>query len=188
MGYAVIVEIGLSILALSPGYDEASGLPLLGSFFTLLLPRGLALAVWAIALTVIQGQVKDLRFRQVQGIAQRMPVATCALLLAHFSLAGFPILAGFPARLALWDGLARSSQLAAATALLGAAGLLVAGLRTLAVLVVTRSNEPLQFLESRGQQALLALGGLGLFLIGLFPMWVLPLLKNLGNTYTHLKP
>jgi NADH-quinone oxidoreductase subunit N len=188
MGYAVLVEIGLSILALSPGYDDAGGLPLLGSFFSLLLPRGLALALWALALTVIQSQAKGLRFRHVQGIAMRMPVAAGALLVAHFSLAGFPILAGFPARLALWDGLARSSPLAAVTALLGAAGLFVAGLRTLAVLVVAPGQEALEFLESRGQQVLLALGGLGLLLIGFFPMWFLPVLENLGNMYPHLKP
>ncbi len=188
LGYAVIVEIGLSILALSPGYNEAGGLPLLGSFFALLLPRGLALAVWALALTVIQGQVEGLRFRHIQGIAQRMPVATAALLMAHFSLAGFPILAGFPARLALWDGLARSSPLAAFAALLGAAGLLMAGLRTLAVVVMTSDQEPIQFLESRGQEVLLALGGIALFLIGLFPVWVLPGLVNLAKMYTYLKP
>jgi NADH:ubiquinone oxidoreductase subunit 2 (subunit N) len=108
--------------------------------------------------------------------------------MAHFSLAGFPILAGFPARLALWDGLARSSPLAAFAALLGAVGLLMAGLRTLAVVVMTPDREPIQFQESRGQQVLLALGGLALFLVGLFPVWVLPALVNLANMYSHLKP
>jgi hypothetical protein len=53
---------------------------------------------------------------------------------------------------------------------------------------MTPDEEPVQFLESRAQQALLAVGGMALFLIGLFPVWVLPGLVNLANTFTHLKP
>lgn len=187
MGYAVVMEIGLSLLAISLGYSPtataAAGLPLQEIFFTLLLPRGLSLAIWGLALTAIHNQAGDLSFRAVQGIARRIPVISAALLMAHFSLAGLPLLAGFPAHLALWSALAAQSLPAAVAALLGNAGLLAGGIRSLVVLSMGAEETNWQVDESWATIGLLALGCLVLLLIGIFPEWFLPFLANMAQVF-----
>lgn len=187
MGYAATVEIGLSLLALSLG--GAAGAPaLIGISFALLLPRGIALAVWALALSALLPETGGLRFRQVQGIAHRLPVAAASLALANFSLAGFPLLAGFPVRVALWSTLAQQSLPVALLALAGSAGLLTAGLRTLAVLVTSPGETGWRLTERRPQLALLSLGWLMLFIIGLLPHWFLPSLAGIVNLFAQPVP
>lgn len=188
MGYAVLVEIGLSLLAVGAGLNSEGKLALLGIFFALILPRGLSLGVWSLALATIKDKFGELRFRNVQGAGRQMPIASTSLVLAQFSLAGFPLLAGFPARLALWLGLAQSYPLESFAALLGCIGLLAGGLRALAVLVMGPNEDPWRISESWDQRILLVLGGLALFVLGLFPQWFLPGLAHMASAYIHLSP
>jgi formate hydrogenlyase subunit 3/multisubunit Na+/H+ antiporter MnhD subunit len=181
MGYAVMFEIGLSLLALGAGSDVGESTRLRQVFFALLLPRGLALCVWALALTIIREKTGDLRFRSVQGVAHSLPVAAGGLLLAHFSMAGFPLLAGFTVHLALWDGLANLYPFSALAALFGSAGLLMGGLRTLAVLVTGTAEQTWQKSESWGQNLLLGMGCAALFIMGLLPQWFLPIMTRLAE-------
>lgn len=187
MGYAVVVEIGLSLLAISLGFGPAVAAgaesPLRGIFFTLVLPRGLSLAIWGLALTAIQRQSGDLSFRAVHGVARRIPAVTTALLMAHFSLAGLPLLAGFPTHLALWSALAAQSLPAAGAAVLGNAGLLAGGIRSLVVLTMGKEETGWRVDESWATIGLLALGCLALLLIGVFPEWFLPFLANLAQVF-----
>ena len=104
MAYAVIAETGFSLLALSLPPEKA-----VASVFLLIIPRSLALLVWAMSLTRLRKQVESLRFSTVQGLARTYPITAAGLILAHLSVAGFPLLAGFPIRLALWEGLASQS-------------------------------------------------------------------------------
>jgi len=186
LGYSVVVEIGFSMTAISLGGGTHSGS--LEVFFASLLPRGLGLGVWALALTIIRNQTKGLLFRDVQGVARHAPVAATALILAHFSIAGLPLLAGFPVRLALWEGLAQISLTAVFWALLGNIGLLIGGLRTLAVLVMGPSDEKWQLTESWKEQAYLLVGIGALLVVGLFPQWFLPLFANMPQAFDQLIP
>jgi NADH-quinone oxidoreductase subunit N len=130
MAYAVIAETGFSLLALSLPPEKA-----VDTVFLLIIPRSLALLVWAMALSQMKEQVNPLRFRFVQGMARMHPITAAGLILAHFSVAGFPLLAGFPIRLALWEGLATQSLGAAFWFLVGILGLMTGATRSLAVLV-----------------------------------------------------
>jgi formate hydrogenlyase subunit 3/multisubunit Na+/H+ antiporter MnhD subunit len=185
LGYAVMMEIGLSLLALGAGSDVEVSSGLREVFFALLLPRGLALCLWALALSIIRENTGDLRFRSVKGVAHRLPFAAGGLVLAHFSMAGFPLLAGFTVHLALWDGLANLYPFYALAALFGSAGLIMGGLRTLAVLVMEPSEQSWEHSESWGQNLLLGVGCAALFLIGLLPQWFFPIITRLANTFVQ---
>lgn len=185
MGFAVMVEIGLSLLAIPAGAMANGSMPALNIFFALLLPRGLALGVLGMALTSIKTCSQDLSFRAVRGMAQKLPIASSAVVLAYFSLAGFPLLAGFPVHLALWEKLAAQSSIVALAALVGCAGLLVGGLRMMAVLVMGSGEQTLQLAESWGERLLLVVGGTALFMVGLFPQWFFPVMFRLASAFTQ---
>jgi NADH-quinone oxidoreductase subunit N len=177
LGYAVVYEIGLSLLVLGISQGAITR-PLIGTqgtseqlrlFFTLFLVRGLGLGAWAMALSVIQQTVPDLRFKALQGIGRRLPLASACVILAHLSLAGFPMLAGFPSRLAIWQLLAESAPQIAFWAILASLGLLAGGIRTLAVLVMGDADQPGQVMENRSARFFLSTAMLMLLAAGFVP-------------------
>ncbi|MFO3796570.1 MAG: hypothetical protein ACK8QZ_04705, partial [Anaerolineales bacterium] len=86
LGYAVMIETGYGLLALSLGESGRS------LMMASLLPRSLTFIVWGVALSVLYHRAGGLKHTSLEGIAHRLPVASIALLLAVFSLAGFPLL------------------------------------------------------------------------------------------------
>jgi formate hydrogenlyase subunit 3/multisubunit Na+/H+ antiporter MnhD subunit len=181
MGYAAIVETGLVVLAISLNSPSA-----LEITFLLLIPRGLMLAVWGLALSVLRTSSESLRFSAVQGLIRAYPIAAAALMLAHLSATGFPLLAGFPSKLALWEQLARQSLSAASWMLLGLLGLLVGGIRTLAVFAMAPEKTPWKRNETWIQGGMLGIGVLLLFVLGLFPQILLPFLRVLPSMFEHI--
>ncbi len=193
LGYGMLVQIGFSLLAASLALGPDGNPALLGVMFMLLAPRGLGLAVWALALATIAvhqpagiDDLELLRFRHVQGAARRLPVAASGLLLAQFSLAGFPLLASFPALLILWQEFSAQSFPLAAAAFVGSLGLFVGGLRALAVLVMGADDQPWLTTETWSERLLLVAGGIGLLLLGLFPNAFLPALAGMTEIFTNL--
>jgi NADH-quinone oxidoreductase subunit N len=180
MAYAVIAETGFSLLALSLPADKA-----VQSVFLLIVPRSLALLVWAMSLTWLRENVRPLRFGMVQGMARKYPITAAGLILAHFSVAGFPLLAGFPIRLALWEGLASQSLGVAFWFLIGILGLLTGATRTLAVLVMAPQGTGWELQERWGTGILIGLGVIGLFILGIFPQIFHPIMANLPAMFEH---
>lgn len=181
MAYAVIAETGFSILALSLPSDRA-----VQSVFLLIIPRSLALLVWALSLTRLKEQNTLLRFSTVQGLARTYPITTAGLILAHLSVAGFPLLAGFPVRLAVWEGLANQALSAAFWFLIGVLGLLVGAIRTMAVLVMAPQGTGWKLQERWLSGIMIGLGMIGLFILGTFPQLFRPILLNLPAMFEHL--
>jgi formate hydrogenlyase subunit 3/multisubunit Na+/H+ antiporter MnhD subunit len=166
LGYAVIVEIGNSLMAISQPF----GLPIYAAMF---LPRLFAYGVWALSLSLLREQVNDLRFRTVQGMGRSNPLIVFGILTAHFSLAGLPILAGFPVLLALWGQLVRFSGVIALLALFSSVGLMVGALRSFAVLVMGPDEMSMQGARiNRVTQLFLLLGILVVVVAGLLPQLV----------------
>ncbi len=187
-GFAVTVQIGMALLAISLGSQTGAGTPLLGLFFGQLLPQGAAIALWALALSALRSREPSLRFRKVQGLARSLPIAAAGIILSNFSLAGFPFLASFPGDVALWSALMLRSLPTAIFSLLGNAFLFAAGLRTLAVLVTGESQEDWRITEGGWQSFLLLAGLLALFVLGLAPQWFLPTMANLAQLFGSTAP
>ena len=183
-GYACMMEIGFSILAITVD----NGIPL---FFSLLLPRILAICVWGLGLSQIYNLKLDegskgLQFRTVQGLARQMPIAAISIILGNFSIAGLPLLAGFPVHLSLWSALAKISPITAIFVLLGSVGLFISGIRMLAVLTMGEKDAPWTVHESRGLIFFLGIGIILLFLVGLLPQLFFPPLSDVSQVFPHL--
>jgi formate hydrogenlyase subunit 3/multisubunit Na+/H+ antiporter MnhD subunit len=113
-------------------------------------------------------------------------VAVAALIFAHLSVAGFPLLAGFPARVALWQELAGQSLTISFWTFVGLFGLLIAAIRSLAVFVMAEEHKNWELNESWVQITMLGLGVLGLFILGMFPQILQIFLANLPTLFDHL--
>ncbi len=181
LGYATIAETGLLILVMGLRSSEIVNLT-----FLILIPRGLALAVWALALSIIKRKAYTLRFSEVQGLARDYPITVTALILAHLSMTGFPLLAGFPARLAILQELAGQSLSTTVWVFIGMLGLLVAAIRTLAVFVMVKEEKKWGLNESWVQMTMLGLGVIGLFILGMFPQILQPFLADLPSLFNRI--
>jgi formate hydrogenlyase subunit 3/multisubunit Na+/H+ antiporter MnhD subunit len=181
MAYSSIAETGFSILALS--LNLRVGVPIL---FLLIPARALGLAVWSLALTVIQDHAGTMRFSVVRGLLRSHPIASAALILASLSTAAFPLLAGFPARLALWENLSRVSLTAALWLGIGIIGLLTSSFRTMAVLSMADEYTSWELNENWLQGIMLGLGMIGLLILGLFPQFIQYFLSDLPAMFEHL--
>jgi NADH-quinone oxidoreductase subunit N len=181
LGYAAIAESGLLLLILGLKTAEVVNIA-----FLTLIPRGFELTVWALALSIIKRKAYSLRFSEVQGLARSYPMAVAALILAHLSMTGFPLLAGFPSRIAIWQEMAGQSLTASFWVFLGMVGLLIAAVRTLAVFVMTSEDTAWGWNESWVQVTMLGLGVIGLFILGLFPQVLKPFLADLPSLFEHL--
>jgi formate hydrogenlyase subunit 3/multisubunit Na+/H+ antiporter MnhD subunit len=184
LGYTVIFEIGLSLLAISLISDPVEGNMLMGIFFALLAPRAVALALWAEALSILQIHYPELTFERLRGAARQMPIASAGILLAQFSAAGLPILAGFPVQVALWSSLASRAPAGVFLAVLGNIGLIFAGMHTLAILITGPQDVPWSIKETRPQRFLISMGGLMIFIMGVVPQWIIPALIHIASIFS----
>jgi NADH-quinone oxidoreductase subunit N len=182
MGYAVMLQIGLSLIAISlPA--QAVGL---GIVFLLIVPRTLALGLWALGTTVFKRNSPSLMFSDLKGQARTYPIAGIAITFSALSMAGVALLAGFPIQQSLWERLAATSFGGAMWMAVGFLGLFTGAIRSMATLVMAPENTPWESRESWGERIFLGLGIIGLFLLGLFPQWTQPLLGNLAGIFEHL--
>ena len=179
MGYAVIIESGYALLALSLGSEI--GLDL---FAMLFLPRLLALLLWSTALHLLaEGGV--LNFDGADGLLFRKPFAALTLLLACFSMGGLPLLAGFPLRLSLLQSISVESTSIALWSSLGSMGLFLGAGRALYHMV--KGQEEIQSGFGWLQNGFLIIGSAFLMLIGIFPGLFLPAMSALLDSFSRLR-
>jgi NADH-quinone oxidoreductase subunit N len=181
MGYAVIIETGFSLLALS--LVSRLGINI---FLLLLVPRTLSLGIWALALSIMRDKSPSLSLSDVRGFARTLPFAAAGLILANLALAGMPLLAGFPVHQAVWEEVARDSLPLSFWVFLGSFSLATSAIRVLGALVSMPEGTPWIALEKRSQRFFMITGSVALFLLGLFPQWALPLWSRLPVLFEHL--
>ena len=134
-----------------------------------MVPRGLSLGVWALALSGLSGRVEGLRLINIRGIGRRYPVISISLILSIFCLAGVPLLASFSMRLGVIEGLSLTAPQFAIWAIIGSIGLLVGGIRTLISIVSGSDETGWELNESRSLVIYLSIGVIGLLILGIFP-------------------
>jgi formate hydrogenlyase subunit 3/multisubunit Na+/H+ antiporter MnhD subunit len=177
--YAAITEIGLFLVTIGQvliqiePVPQTTGnllakLPIATFFFALLLPRGLNMAIWALALAIIKLQSKRLDFESTRGIGYSLPVASIGLIVASISLAGYPLFSGFPVRAIIGASMAQQSFTLAFSALIGYSGLMIAALRTTSVLYSERGDQTWKANERVSQRFLLITGCLIILFVGMF--------------------
>jgi NADH:ubiquinone oxidoreductase subunit 2 (subunit N) len=181
LGYAVIMETGYSILALTLIRDSG-----LETFLMLLAPRFLILLIWSFSLTIIRKQIPSLTLKASNGLGRKWPLAASGAVLSNFALAGFPLLAGFPPHLALWSGLAKYSISSVFWAVAGILGFLLCAIRVLVIFVSSPTSVAWEMRETSWQRILLAAGFLALLLFGLFPQWITHFWENFPAILPHL--
>ncbi len=181
LGYAVIIENGFSLLALSVGFPTGGQM-----FARMFLPRMAALALMALALSIWQAQPGFAGFDQLKGMLRRTPLLSTAFLLACFSFAGLPLLGGFPARQVLLEAVAGQSVSITFWVLAGNLGFLINTLRSL-MLMAASDALPWQRRETPAEMFMLVVGILVLLAIGVFPGLILPRFLNLLMPFTHLR-
>jgi formate hydrogenlyase subunit 3/multisubunit Na+/H+ antiporter MnhD subunit len=164
-GYAVIFETGFALLSIS--LHSLSGFML---FASALLPRSLALLVFALALSSLQNREIPLTLDGVKGLAYRFPFVSLGLLSSIFSIVGFPLFAGLPVKLEIFEQMAPISQTAIIGSGIGVAGFIFATMRVL-LESVQGVEQSWQSNESWAERVLLGGGVLFLLLFGLFPAY-----------------
>lgn len=186
-GYAVIVETGFSLLAIS--LQSRIGDQLFAGMF---LPRAIAMGLWALSLSIMVKHTRSTKFEELSGFAYRFPIASAGMAVASLSLAGLPLLALFPARQVLLEELAQHSLTVAVLALAGMVGMLFSTFRALAVLSRQRPDDedheasPAFGAETRTQKILLIVGIVMLLFIGILPQAFLHLFNGLLLAYPQL--
>jgi formate hydrogenlyase subunit 3/multisubunit Na+/H+ antiporter MnhD subunit len=165
LAYAIIIDIGYSLLAIS----QSDGFPILVG---LLIPRIVAYGIWALGLSYISDQGIELNFRSVQGFGRQFPLIVFGIIVANISLAGIPLFASFPYLLWIWNQLAKTSIFIAILLFLSNVGLMLGALRSLAVLVMgSEIIEPKAGVNQKILKILLLLGVLAMLIMGIFPNW-----------------
>jgi formate hydrogenlyase subunit 3/multisubunit Na+/H+ antiporter MnhD subunit len=181
MAYAAVAETGFLLIALS-----LTGVNNPDVVFLFLIPRGLGLALWALALSVLKKSGAALNFSAIRGLARVFPWACAALILTSLSTAGFPLLAGFPPRLEVWMGLGQDDRTGAIWFVVGLLALMLCAVRQLAVVVAPADAGSRAAKETLIERAMLGIGILALLVLGLFPQAVSFIVGKLPQMFQHL--
>ena len=180
LSYVLLSEIGYSLLAIGVSFEVG-----LGAFYTLLIPRILALGMMALSLEELKSYRMDLTAGSLEGAAQYAPWSSLGLSLAFFSTIGLPPLAAYPSRLLLWEILGSRNIWMTLFVFIGGISLLAAGFRMVSELY-SQAVAPSKVLslEPLAVRIFLGLGILGLIGFGLVPQWMTPFLSDLMRTFS----
>jgi formate hydrogenlyase subunit 3/multisubunit Na+/H+ antiporter MnhD subunit len=171
----VLAEIGRALLAISL---FQAGFPL---FFAMVIIQAIALGIWSLSLTNLQGVIGELDYENAAGSAWQWPVTSSGLLVAYFSLAGMPLLAGFPLYWALGSGLSSYPLWISIFYLAASSGLFIGGLRIFG-LITRNSGEETVLIASRPFYRYLLLGlNLILILLGFIPQVLIKISQSIAE-------
>jgi NADH:ubiquinone oxidoreductase subunit 2 (subunit N) len=187
MGFAIILDVGFSLIAIGLAIGTESEIYRV-LFFTGLLPRGLSLGVWALALSGLIGRIDILDLENIRGIGRRYPFISISIILALFSLAGVPLLAGFPLKLGVIEGLSEMVPQISIWVIIGSLGLIAAGIRIMVAFVSGTDGSKEEMPESRFLKIFLMIGWAFLFILGILPNFFIQLISNLPAAFGPIVP
>ncbi|MHB8136606.1 MAG: proton-conducting transporter transmembrane domain-containing protein [Anaerolineaceae bacterium] len=173
LGYAVLLESGLAILAVGL-QSQISVMTLFVSF----LPRMAALALMALSLSIFVNNDIFPDLDHLSGMIRKYPFASSGLIISLLSVVGFPLLGSFPVRLALLEQLAVLNPGIAIWVLLGLVAFIYSALRFL-MQISKPDGEGWRRGESISEIIFLLIGIFVLIIIGIFPNFFNGLLEPL---------
>jgi formate hydrogenlyase subunit 3/multisubunit Na+/H+ antiporter MnhD subunit len=180
-GYAILIENGFALLEIS--LRSSLGMDLLAAA---IVPRLVSIALWSLALSVLQKNGLTTTLQGLTGAIRRFPVASAALALAYFSVGGLPLLASFPVRQPLLETLAARSLPVAAVVAFGNMGFLLGAYRLL-VALVSSDQKDWRISEHWLDAVMLLVAGLFLVLAGILPGVFLRGSVGLVQVFTNLR-
>ncbi|MFN8595325.1 MAG: proton-conducting transporter membrane subunit [Anaerolineae bacterium] len=180
MGYAVLADVGVALVALGTG--TSSGL---SAALIVVVVRTFGLGLMSMGLAVARQRLPDDRFSTLTSLAWRMPWATVALIVGGFSLAGVPPFAGFAGRWAALQQVTHNDFATAIALLSSTIGVATGTLRGLqAVLQPLDPTETTPARESRLTNGLLLAALIVCLVLGLFPDLIAPAIRQMVAAYS----
>lgn len=179
-GYIVIMVNGFALAII--GLNTGAALSVLYYKF---LPQVVALAIFALSLSIIMKEYPDTSFQNLKGALKKKPFTSGAMMIAILSLAGLPVFASFPTRMEAFEMLADVSRLALIWEFVGLGGLFFAIARLMATLIGEKETE-WQITEKPSEIILLGFGTAAILIMGLFPQAVSSILTRLLEIIPYL--
>lgn len=136
MAFIMTAENGVSILLIGTNSRES-----INAFLSGLFIHSVVWLIWATSVKFI-GMDYDLSLENMRGLYHDHPVVCAALLLAHFTVSGMPLLAGFDLRLALFSSCFAQSEVLGWLAAVASSVLLFSGIRLLFIFLSPRTDVP----------------------------------------------
>jgi NADH-quinone oxidoreductase subunit N len=178
MAYALLVDLGVMLIAIGSGTEDAFRLAL-----SLIAVRVIALGVLALGLSYLSNAERLVS--QMRGVGYKMPFAAAAFLVGLLTVAGTPLTAGFPGRWSLLTGVLHADKFAAGTVIFSMIGLGVLVIRWAAILFGRGDGE--DFIAMSKEPRAFLLGGIILLLLlGLFPQFIFPWVEDVASGLANL--
>lgn len=181
LGYAVMVEIGFSLLALS--LHQLIGWE---SYIYVMIPRFVAIAICALAISVWKNQKINLEIDSLDGHFLNNPFASIGFVVGWFTFAGLPLLPGFATKLPVMIGLSSNSLNSIFFVSIGLFGIFVAGFRFLSSVFSELNFNKIDLNEPFIQKLFFSIGILFLLGMGLFPGFFLNPFIRLLSAFVNL--
>ncbi len=182
VGYAVMVEIGFSLLAMS--LNQVIGWQ---SYILILIPRIIGIAICTLAISIWKNKELNMDIDSFQGEFYKSSFTMVGFLVGWFSFSGLPLLPGFPTKLPILIGLSQISISSIIFVSIGLFGLFVAGFRLLAIIFTTSNNQNEIESESLLQKIFFSFGVIVLLAMGIFPSLVLNPFLEILSAFANLK-
>jgi formate hydrogenlyase subunit 3/multisubunit Na+/H+ antiporter MnhD subunit len=182
IGYAVMVEIGFSLLALS--LNQVIGWQ---SYILIMIPRIIGIAICTLAISIWKNKELNMDIDSFQGEFYKSTYTMVGFLVGWFTFSGLPLLPGFPTKLPILIGLSQISISSIIFVSIGLFGLFVAGFRFLAIIFSTSYNQYEIESESLLQKIFFSFGVVVLLAMGIFPSLVLNPFLEILSAFANLK-
>lgn len=182
MGYAVLSDIGVALVAFGTG--TAAGL---SAALVVVFVRTFGLGLMSMGMAVARqsAQRPDDSFESLTSLAWRSPWAAMVIIIGGFSLAGLPPFAGFAGRWAALQQVAYNDLAISVALLISTIGVATGTLRGLQYIFQQPHGESAPPDQVSPLTIMLLIGALVLTLImGLFPDLIAPAIRQIVAAYT----
>jgi NADH:ubiquinone oxidoreductase subunit 2 (subunit N) len=125
------------------------------------------LGLFSFVLAIFENEGIKTDFETLKGQIRVNPVAGIALLIALFSIAGFPLLASFPMKVELLEQYSIQPIISIWT-VIGMAAMLFAAVKVL-ITFIAKPNQPAQFSNSVSRLIFITVGAFIIVIMGLIP-------------------